>query len=320
MATKIQWTNETWNPVVGCSKISPGCKNCYAERMAKRLKGMAEAKLRDNPHVDDGTIKYLNVVDEHGWTGWPGIAGVDEWTQPLRWRKPRRVFVVSMGDLFHPRVPVWVIDRVFGIMALAKQHTFQVLTKRPNRMREYFEKLESRAFGTSAELEYENCTYPQSQIYNLWGTEVRKVWDGEILINRPWPLSNVWLGTSIEDQENSSRIADLVPCPAVVHFVSVEPMLSWVNLDLSGVNYGRDHDGWSEQLDWVICGGESGPGARPMDPYWAHDLLAQCRQAEIPFFFKQGSANNWPDYKTFESFPDGLQVREYPDTFGGNDE
>ncbi|MEA1999424.1 MAG: DUF5131 family protein, partial [Euryarchaeota archaeon] len=150
MATKIQWTNETWNPVVGCSKISPGCKNCYAERMAKRLKGMAEAKLRDNPHVDDGTIKYLNVVDEHGWTGWPGIAGVDEWTQPLRWRKPRRVFVVSMGDLFHPRVPVWVIDRVFGIMALAKQHTFQVLTKRPNRMREYFEKLESRAFGTSA--------------------------------------------------------------------------------------------------------------------------------------------------------------------------
>jgi len=296
MGTRIEWTEETWNPVVGCTKVSAGCENCYAERMARRLRGMALAKLRRDPQANDGTMKYLGVVDEHGWTGRIGVGGVDEWTQPLRWRKPRRVFVVSMGDLFHPRVPFDFVDRVFGVMALAERHTFQVLTKRPDRMRVYFETLADRAADTTA-LGRRSCAYEVGRVWEFWQAEVGRVWDGETRIDRQWPLSNVWLGATVENQKAADeRIADLEVCPAVVHFLSVEPMLGRV--DVREFLYDENR--------WVICGGESGPQARPMHPVWARDLRDQCVEAGVPFFFKQ-----WGGLRRGRML-DGREWNEYP--------
>jgi len=274
--SKIEWTDATWNPIVGCSKCSPGCDNCYAERMAKRLSKMPQT----------AGLYSAYVIDDAGWTGRTAWAGYPTMTKPLHWRKARRVFVCSMGDLFHETVAFEMIDRGFAIMARCSQHTFQILTKRPERMLEYLS--------------------PNSPRYTA-----RKIFDivcrsdphspGVFDADAAWPLPNVWVGVTAENQEAADeRIPLLLQTPAAVRFVSIEPMLGEVDISwhLTGC------------IDWVICGGESGPGARPMHPDWARSLRDQCRDAGVPFFFKQLSGASKRQRK---SIPNDLQIQQYPE-------
>ena len=208
--SRIPWTNATWNPVTGCTKISPGCRNCYAEKMTRRLHAAGLAKYREG-----------FKVATH-----PDLLGV-----PHKWKKPRMVFVCSMGDPFHEDVPDAFITEVFDTMRLASRHTFQLLTKRSERLR-------------------------------------------ELAPDLSWP-SNVWAGVTVEGPKQLDRIDDLRSVPAAVRFLSMEPLLKPVpDLELRGV-------------DWVIVGGESGPGWRPMDPAWATQIRDRCVEAGVPFFFKQ---------------------------------
>lgn len=247
MPTKIEWAEETWNPVTGCTPVSAGCENCYARRMAARLRG------RHGYPEDEPFAVTLRP---------------DRLEQPFRWLKPRKVFVCSMGDLFHEDVPFGFIAKVFGIMHSAKQHIFMVLTKRPERMKEFFE----------------------------WftGSERCGTW--------PKEYPHVMIGVTAENQEQADkRIPVLLQIPAAVRFVSVEPMLGPVRIkterelheDAAGMNLdpmffsfnGINANGIG--VDWVICGGETGPGARPMNPGWPRSLRDQCQAAGVPFFFKQ---------------------------------
>ena len=282
MATKIQWTEETWNPIVGCSIATAGCTNCYAMRMAWRL-----ANNPVTPHYA-GTVE--KVKGKPVWTGKVAMAPDRVLAEPLRRRKPTTYFVNSMGDLFHEGVPDDWIDKVFAVMALAPQHTFQVLTKRAGRMREYLTQANiSVAAPLGAAITERTLTLPR---------EFR---------SHSWPLPNVWLGVSAERQkEADERIPHLLDTPAAVRFVSVEPMLGPVDLDIGNACFNRnavirdlmrgpsllnreqaDAAVAAVQLDWIIVGGESGPGARPMHPDWARTLRDQCQAAGVPFFFKQ---------------------------------
>jgi protein gp37 len=207
--SKIEWTTATWNPVTGCTKVSPGCAHCYAERMSKRLEAM-------------GQWNYRNGFD---LTLQPHMLDV-----PLRWRKPQFIFVNSMSDLFHKDVPVEFIQQVFDVMRRADWHTFQVLTKRSDRL-----------------------------------LELDPVID--------WP-ANVWMGVSVESARYTFRTR------AATKFLSLEPLLG----PLAGLNL--------TGMDWVIVGGESGPGARPIEPAWVRGIRAQCRRAKVAFFFKQWGGTN----------------------------
>lgn len=212
MATKsqIEWTEMTWNPVTGCTKISQGCKHCYAERLAARLRAM-------------GVERYEN--------GFAVTLQKDLLTAPLGWIKPRIVFVNSMSDLFHESVPVEYIAQIFEVMNQCPQHTFQILTKRSQRVLELADRF-------------------------LW-------------------TDNIWMGVSVENRDVQFRVEHLQSVPAKVRFLSCEPLLGPLNdLPLDGIK-------------WVIVGGESGPGARPMKVEWVESILAQCRFGDIPFFFKQ---------------------------------
>lgn len=206
----IEWTEVTWNPVTGCTKVSAGCDRCYAERMAGRLRAMGVAKYRNG---------FRTTIH-------PGTLG-----EPLRWRKPRVVFVNSMSDLFHREVPTAFIEQVFAVMNRASRHTFQVLTKRPR-----------RAVTLSRHLDW---------------------------------TPNIWLGTSIESEETLFRLPMLRETGARTKFLSLEPLLG----PLPGLRLGG--------VDWVIAGGESGPGARPMEAAWVRDIRDGCRREGVPFFFKQ---------------------------------
>lgn len=240
-ATKIEWTDATWNPIVGCSVVSPGCTNCYAMKLAgTRL-------------AHSAIYAGLTQASKAGPV-WNGKARLIESAleKPLRWAKPRRIFVNSMGDLFHEAIPDSWIDAVFAIMARCPQHTFQVLTKRAARMRQYSE----RALANRLALDLpRDC----------------------------WPLPNVWLGVSAEDQTRwAERVPPLCATPAAIRFVSAEPLLGWI-------------DPSSQQLaalDWIIVGGESGPGSRPMHEHWASILRDRAQAARIAFFFKQ-----WGDWR-----------------------
>lgn len=279
----IEWTDATWNPIVGCSIVSPGCTHCYAMQQAARIERMTPGS-----HYA-GTTQASKAGSV--WTGKLARAPEHICTLPLRWRKPRRIFVNSMGDLFHEAVPDAWIDGVFAIMALAPQHTFQILTKRAARMRTYM-------------------AHPEREA--LWMNAVARALDEFDLKDRehpilgrsePWlPLPNVWLGVSAEDQARADeRIPDLLETPAAVRFVSAEPLLGPLEIDvwlrrspstafLAGM-VTADMPDWtrigSTALDWIIVGGESGPGARPMHPNWARDIRDQCSDAGVPFFFKQ---------------------------------
>lgn len=303
--TAIEWTNATWNPIRGCTRVSEGCRNCYAEVMA--------ARFSDPGQWGHGLARRVALPGggtDHRWTG--EVALVEEALDlPLRWRRPRRIFVNSTSDLFHEKVPDDWIDMVFAVMALAQQHTFQVLTKRPERMRDYF--LGRRLnFGRASEALHE-MTHPCSEDDHDWAVDQLDAFDAS---GRPLP--NVWLGTSVEDQATANaRIPHLLDTPAQVRFLSCEPLLGPVALDmiltpemgvyaLTGVRSdGSGPSGFSRgpRIDWVICGGESGPGARPMHPDWARSLRDQCTLDRVPFFFKQ-----WGDWEPRRGFacPDDL--------------
>lgn len=230
MSTAIEWTNEVWNPVVGCSRTSPGCDRCYAIGVAHRAMQPAHAGL---------TIKVPG--ERVDWTGEVRCLP-ERLDMPQRWRSPRLVFVNSMSDLFHPDVPTSFIVEVFEVMRSTPQHTYQVLTKRSHRMLEVL-------------------NHP--------------CWDG--------PPANAWMGVSVESPKYAFRIRHLRAVGAAVRFISAEPLLGPLDLD-------DDDHGGLHGIDWVIAGGESGPGARPMHPDWARDLRDQCVAAGVPFFFKQHGA------------------------------
>lgn len=312
--TGISWTDATWNCVVGCSIYSPGCKNCYAMRMAARIERMG----------GKGGERYAGLTQPSKagpvWTG--AIRLAPEMLEvPLHWSKPRRIFVNSMSDLFHEDLPDKAIDRVFAVMALAPQHTFQVLTKRSDRMRSYMNDPQTparvwRAVYQMGEEWDEGklkvrlyCVMDSPLLYALG--QHGAGWGGE----RPWPLKNVWAGVSVEDRDRTARIDDLRQIPAVLRFLSCEPLLEDLgHIDLTGIG-------------WCIIGGESGPGAREFNVGWAYSLLDQCNVAGVPFFMKQlGSRPVWPSDRFGEvrveghgskwddpvAWPYRLQVQQFP--------
>jgi protein gp37 len=278
----IQWTDETWNPTVGCSRVSPGCDNCYAIRVAAR-------EMQD---------AHRGLTADGDWTGEVRCLP-DRLVTPLRWRKPRRVFVDSMSDLFHPDVPSDFIAEVYGVMTLADQHTFQVLTKRPQAMARFMQSERDHA---------------KSVGIDTW---------------RPPP--NIWLGTSVENQRYADlRIPHLLATPAAVRFLSVEPMLGPVSLvdwfwevdedeTTARAEHGTAFVRATGDIDWVIIGGESGPGARPVDIEWVEQLVAECHAAGVAVFVKQlgsvvAKARGWADRKggNVNEWPTELRVREWP--------
>jgi protein gp37 len=262
-STSIEWTEDTWNPLAGCTPISPGCTNCYAARMARRLEAMGQEKYR-------GTAERRGAVDV--FTGRINF-DEDSLSQPLHWKKPRRVFVNSMSDLFHEDVPFEFIDRVFAVMALCPQHTFQVLTKRAERMAEYFG-IGGRQIGHREGLIREQCEEAFYRGGLKWGTVLKaRAW--------PWPFQNICLGVSVEDQKRTTRFKPLCELGEVGWrtMVSLEPLLAHVTIPRRYLALG--------DRAWVIVGGESGPGARPFDVTWARSLLSQCRSVGIPVFVKQ---------------------------------
>jgi protein gp37 len=253
--TTIEWTDRTWNPVTGCTKVSPGCDNCYAENIAHRFAG--------SKAFPDGFTVTLH--DER-------------LNQPYRWKKPARVFVNSMSDLFHDDVPDLFITQVFDVMEakLNQRHTFQILTKRHARMRSFMQARQKAKQEYAAK--FDDC--PTEAMRNSPAAQ-----DARARAARP--PANIWLGVSVENQKWADiRIPALLETPAVVRFLSCEPLLGpvvladhWIGAD----PYQRDEP----SIGWVIVGGESGPRARAMHPDWARSLRDQCAAADVPFFFKQ---------------------------------
>jgi protein gp37 len=242
--TSIEWTEATWNPVTGCTKISAGCRHCYAERMALRLQGMGQPNYARGFKV----TRHPSALD-----------------LPLRWKKPQMIFVNSMSDLFHEKVPAEFIQRVFDVMRRTDRHTYQILTKRSERLLELDPDLE-------------------------WA-------------------SHVWMGVTVESADYAYRIDHLRATHAAVKFLSLEPLLGPMpDLDLGGI-------------DWVVVGGESGPGARPMEPGWATDIRDQCLRAGVPFFFKQWGGVNKKKAgrllqgRTWDDMPDRPERAEEPALF-----
>jgi protein gp37 len=226
--TKIEWTDTTWNPTTGCDRISRGCDHCYALTLAKRLKAMGQAKYQTDGDPRTSGPGFGLAIHE------------DTLNTPFTWRKPRKVFVNSMSDLFHAGVPLEFIRRVFEVIEATPQHTYQVLTKRASRLPKVADKL-------------------------------------------PWP-PNLWMGVSVEDQEQARlRIPPLAKIPARVRFLSCEPLLEEINLAKAA----PVEPYWHAGIDWVIVGGESGPGARPLDVWWVESLIRQCRDGDVAVFVKQ---------------------------------
>ncbi|MEK3718936.1 DUF5131 family protein [Paenibacillus sp. FSL R7-0333] len=286
--TKIEWATDVWNPVTGCTKVSEGCRNCYAKSFAERFKGTP------GHYFESGFAVTLRP---------------DKLEQPLRWTRSRKIFVNSMSDLFHPDVPDDYIDETFAVMALCPQHTFQVLTKRPERMKRYMN-VPNSPFGMDKLADI-------APYMEQWGwispeDAANIAPPGSILPKWPeWPLPNVWFGVSVENQQAADeRIPLLLQTPAAVRFLSCEPLLGAVDLNhitlqisdapergkpaisISALRGWYGGDGAPAKIDWVIVGGESGSKARPMHPWWVQELRDQCQAADVPFFFKQ-----WGEWK-----------------------
>lgn len=302
--TGIEWTDATWNPIRGCSRVSEGCRHCYAEIVAARFSGAGQ------PY--EGLARRLAKPSGGSEARWTGKIAVAEsaMDQPLRWRRPRRIFVNSMSDLFHEAVSDEVIDRVFRVMSMARHHTFQVLTKRPERMRRYL------TSGT---------------------VEGRISYQGRAI----WPLPNVWLGVSVEDQRTADeRIPILLDTPAAVRWISAEPLIGPVDVRRwmwpvhprwpapyrspaeaiaagAEVTYHRQKlvGAWCRFLDWVVVGGESGPGARVWSGFTdaCRSLRDQCRDAGVAFFMKQMQGAR---KAAMPPIPDDLMIREFPPLAG----
>lgn len=303
--THIEWTEATWNPITGCSLKSPGCAKCYAMKLAG-------TRLRDHP-----SRAGLTTGSKAGpvWTG--EVRFNKQWLdQPLRWERPRMIFVCAHGDLFHESVPDEWIDRVFAVMALAPQHTFQVLTKRADRMREY---CTAMAAGERSVISAgKGLAKP-----GVLAQRMSELAKDNPACSHTGPLPNVWLGVSVEDQARADeRIPHLLATPAAVRWISAEPLLGPLDLrdflypvPAGRVRYayhlGGDYpvlEGVRPMLDWVVCGGESGAGARPMHPDWARSLRDQCAAADVPFFFKQ-----WGEYHPADQRKDSAQIEAMGD-------
>lgn len=319
----IAWTEQTWNPIRGCSRVSEGCRNCYAETVAARFSGPGQ------PY--EGLVR-LSAEGKHGRARWNGQVRFlpEKLVEPLRWTRPRRVFVNSMSDLFHEAVPFEQIAAIFGVMAAAPQHTFQVLTKRPERMREWFRWVDREApIGVPAD--------PGSPWWRAFhcfmaAFNMAKGIDDDVALAQAqrllstgkfggatWPIPNVWLGVSVEDQASAdARIPLLLETPAAVRWVSYEPAIGPVDFTSIRISESCTEDvlgdgAWSAGdpeappgLDWIVVGGESGPGARPFDLAWARSVIEQTRGTGCKVFVKQLGAR-----------PTGFRPIDYGlDTFG----
>lgn len=329
--TSIEWTETTWNPVRGCSRISPGCENCYAERIAARFSGdVTDDGFARSSAGRVGTSrelpKFAGFAEiRNGKPRWTGRVDLipDKLTEPLHWRKPRRVFVNSMSDLFHENLPLSHIAAIFAVMESTPQHTYQILTKRAKRLREI---LSDPQFYAG---------WMRRAGYDIVGPK------NYTPRNPGWPLPNVHLGVSVENQKYADeRIPELLATPAAVRWVSAEPLLEAVDISAHSIPalFGPN------KLHWIVVGGESGPGARPFDIAWARSIVTQCKAAKVPVFVKQlGSnvgfvreqesarGNTMPSFHHFdkasglhikkldhpkggdmEEWPTDLRIREYP--------
>lgn len=291
----IEWTDATWNPITGCSIVTPGCTNCYAMKLAGTRLKHHESRAGLTRDSKAGPV----------WTG--EVRLNEQWLdQPLRWRTPRRIFVCAHGDLFAENVPdVW-IDQVFAVMALAPLHTFQVLTKRASRMREYLTapSIVRRIYELACDMVLDRRLHVVLLAPGIIPPAPSFVPSAPRVLLDRWPLPNVWPGVSVEDQPRADeRIPDLLGTPAAVRFISAEPLIG--PLDLTGIHHpirgwpnAKVHalrglirgDGSWTRINWVIVGGESGQDARPMHPQWVRSLRDQCAAAGTAFFFKQWGA------------------------------
>jgi protein gp37 len=320
--TGIEWTDATWNPIRGCSRVSEGCRNCYAELVAARFSGPGQAYeglARRRSNGEPQWTGVVRVIEEHMF-------------DPLRWRRPRRIFTNSMSDLFHEGLSDGNIIRVFAVMMLAEQHQFQVLTKRPARMAEL---LNRDAIGDDVWFAAQEIVDQQATAYIdvLCKHSERPV----------WPLPNVWLGTSVEDQDAATiRIHSLLRTPAAVRFLSCEPLLGPIDLTDIGEDTGYRFNaltgderypgsvrtGILPSIDWVIPGGESGPHARVCLIQWVRSLVEQCGAASVKCFVKQLGARPYDAVEALldngdirlrdpkggdpNEWPADLRVREFP--------
>lgn len=315
--SKIEWTDAVWNPVTGCTRVSAGCDNCYA---------VTQSHIRGSNPMPAMQKKYagLTVLNKAGDRHFNGkIRTHDDALEiPLHWKKPRRIFVNSMSDLFHKDVPFEFVDKVFAVVALCPQHTFQILTKRPERMAEYLNErwqpstITPRGHGRDFVVEQLMLELAEQRGMIDPANDDHFTTDGtsKVLANFSWPLRNVWLGTSVEDQPSADkRVPELLKCNAAVRFLSCEPLLGPLDLEkkIGGTRWiggqrgcGAMHHGIGTPecprelhhhhderckpgIDWVIVGGESGHSARPMHPDWPRSIRDQCAAARVPFFFKQ---------------------------------
>ena len=316
--TGIEWTDYTWNILRGCTRVSPGCGGpgpyggCYAERLAMRFSGPGQ------PY--HGLVKSTPAGPR--WTGEVRFVA-EALTLPLRWRTPRRTFVNSMSDLFHEKVTNDIIAKVFGVMMLAPQHTFQVLTKRPERMLAWMRWISECADGpmTRCYLEAQDTI----GFVNIPST-ARAAFGRD---DFAWPLPNVWLGVSVEDQATArERWAYLRDTPAALRWISYEPALAGVDFVEAEILPRRRYAAEIEKMngvsaDWIVAGGESGPGARPPHPQWFRSARDQCHAANVPYFFKQWG--EWAPHpeppipgmnrigkKAAGALLDGREWREFP--------
>ena len=265
----ISWTNATWNPIRGCTMVSPGCVNCYAMAVAARFSGLDPRTGKPLPYYG------LAKMTESGprWTNQVRLVP-EHLRDPIKWKKPLRIFVNSMSDLFHEKLEFPLIDDIFDVMIQAPWHTYQILTKRAERMLEYFDSTGNRA---------------------------------EYLVKHP----GIWMGVSVEDQDAAHRLDPLVQIPAGVRWVSAEPLIGPLDM---GPWYGKGRG-----IGWVVVGGESGAGARPMKREWATSIREDCKKRKIPYFFKQkgiwlAKELGCKDRKgaDYDEFPEDLKTQEYP--------
>lgn len=306
--SKIEWTEQTWNPIIGCNKLSSGCKNCYAEKMAKRL-----SEIQATEYYKNVVFRHPLAVNYGKWNGTTHFVE-SQLDKPLKRKRPTMYFVCSMGDMFHESVPFEWIDAIFSIMSDCDNHTYQILTKRPKRISDFFQ------------WKWKQCGKLNNDDFIPW-----------------YPKDNIWFGVTAENQEMANkRIPILLKIPVKIRFISVEPMLEEVDLtelglpsdkfgfinSLYGTAFNSKIGGHKtkSKIDWVIYGGESGHNARPMHPDWVRSLRDQCKAANVPFFFKQwGKWYEKTESKIFGNtlipkfgieknicLLDGIQHKEFP--------
>lgn len=280
--TSIEWADRTWNPLLGCERVSPGCDSCYAINTATIRAG--------NPHPKVAAAFAGLTERRDGRMDWTGRINLlpERLTQPLTWRKPQKVFVNSQSDLFHKDVPMAFIHKVFAVMAATPQHTYQLLTKRPGRMRALLRDECRCGNGHQPGVHFKSAIEWVATPGNP--KHVPGLQPG-LFSKINWPLPNVWVGVSVEDQKRADlRIPALLQTPAAVRWISAEPLLGPLSLRGWIEHTPAEEGGYPAYLDWVVVGGESGSAARPMHPDWPRQIRDQCTAADVPYFFKQWGA------------------------------